>query len=97
HTRLQGDWSSDVCSSDLPQLYKIKTETGYVVGSLEQAFVDKLSEEVSAFLLGGQAWTVVHVNHQERTVVVALAPRGMKPSWSGRSEERRVGKECRCG
>ena len=66
-----------------PQLYKIKTETGYVVGSLEQAFVDKLSEEVSAFLLGGQAWTVVQVNHHERTVVVTLAPRGMKPSWSG--------------
>ncbi len=66
-----------------PQLYKIKTETGYVVGSLEQAFVDKLSKEVSAFLLGDQAWTVVQVNHHERTVVVTLAPRGMKPSWSG--------------
>ena len=66
-----------------PQLYTIKTETGYVVGSLEQAFVDKLSEELSAFLLGGQAWLVEQVNHQERTVIVALAPRGMTPSWSG--------------
>src|SRR6266850_1852816 len=23
HTRLQGDWSSDVCSSDLPRVYAV--------------------------------------------------------------------------
>src|ERR1039457_7495204 len=27
HTRLQGDWSSDVCSSDLIQKAKLKPET----------------------------------------------------------------------
>jgi ATP-dependent Lhr-like helicase len=66
-----------------PQLYRVKTTTGYVVGSLEQAFVDTLVEEMSSFLLGGQAWTVDHVNHHERTVNVSLAPRGTKPSWGG--------------
>ena len=66
-----------------PQLYTIRTATGAVVGSLEQAFVDRLSDEWSAFLLGGQAWMVVQVNHHERTVVVALAPHGTIPSWSG--------------
>ena len=26
HTRLQGDWSSDVCSSDLPMVFCLGTE-----------------------------------------------------------------------
>ena len=66
-----------------PQLYTVKTQTDYIVGSLEQAFVDTLVEEMSAFLLGGQAWIVHHVNHHERAVHVTPAPRGTKPSWGG--------------
>jgi len=66
-----------------PRLYTIKTETGYVLGTLEQDFVDKLVEEMSSFLLGGRAWTVVHVNHPDRTVRVKPAPRGREPSWGG--------------
>jgi ATP-dependent helicase Lhr and Lhr-like helicase len=66
-----------------PLLYKVQTEAGYTVGSLEQAFVDKLATETSSFLLGGRAWTVIHLNHEERTVRVATAPKGMKPSWGG--------------
>jgi Lhr-like helicase len=66
-----------------PLLYKVQTGAGYVVGSLEQAFVDKLVPEMSSFLLGGRAWTVIHINHEERTVRVVLAPRGKKPSWGG--------------
>ncbi len=38
---------------------------------------------MSSFLLGGRAWTVTHLNHEERTVRVILAPRGKKPSWGG--------------
>ena len=66
-----------------PLLYKVQTGAGYIVGSLEQAFVDKLVPEMSSFLLGGRAWTVIHINHEERTVRVVLAPRGKKPSWGG--------------
>lgn len=64
-------------------LYRVQTQAGYIVGSLEQAFVDKLVPEMSSFLLGGRAWTVTHLNHEERTVRVVLAPRGKKPSWGG--------------
>ena len=64
-------------------LYKIQTPAGYTVGSLEQAFVDKLVAQMSSFLLGGRAWTVMHVSHEERTVGVVPAPRGKKPSWGG--------------
>ena len=61
-----------------PVLYKVKTKAGYVIGSLEQAFVDKLVEEMSSFLLGGRAWTVQHINHSDRTIQVNPAPRGKK-------------------
>src|SRR5690348_18258249 len=61
HTRWTGDWSSDVCSSDL------RTATGQV--SPATAFADRKI-------------------HRE-----FLGPNG---SWNKqRSEERRVGKECR--
>ena len=66
-----------------PVLYAVQTKAGYVVGSLEQAFVDKLVEEISAFLLGGKAWVVAHINHSDRVVRVQSAPRGKKPSWGG--------------
>jgi ATP-dependent helicase Lhr and Lhr-like helicase len=66
-----------------PVLYKVQTKAGYLIGSLEQAFVDKLVEEISSFLLGGRAWTVRHVNHSDRTIQVEPAPRGKKPSWGG--------------
>jgi len=66
-----------------PVLYKVKTKAGYVIGSLEQAFVDKLVEQMSSFLLGGRAWTVQHINHSDRAILVEPAPRGKKPTWGG--------------
>jgi ATP-dependent Lhr-like helicase len=66
-----------------PQLYKVATETDYVIGSLEQNFVDKLVEEMSSFLLSGKAWIVNYINHQDRTVKVIPAPRGKQPTWGG--------------
>ena len=65
-----------------PQLYKVSTEAGYVIGSLEQNFVDKLVEEMSSFLLSGKAWVVNYINHEDRTAMVP-APRGKKPTWGG--------------
>lgn len=66
-----------------PQLYRVKTEAGRDLGSLEQSFADRLVEQMSAFLLGGRAWVVDHVNHEDRVVRVEPAPRGAKPSWGG--------------
>jgi len=66
-----------------PVFYRVKTEAGYEIGALEQSFVDTLVSEVSAFLLGGRAWTVVQISHEERSVRVIPAPRGKKPSWGG--------------
>jgi ATP-dependent Lhr-like helicase len=58
-----------------PVLYRVVTEAGRDLGSLEQDFVDRLVEQMSSFLLGGRAWTVARVNHDDRVVVVRDAPR----------------------
>ena len=54
-----------------PVLYKVTTKAGYVVGSLEQAFVDKLVEEISSFFvgrsrLGGEACQSQRSHHPSR-------------------------------
>jgi ATP-dependent helicase Lhr and Lhr-like helicase len=66
-----------------PVLYRVETPQRAEIGSLEQNFVDSLVEHMSAFLLGGRAWLVDHVNHEERTIRVREAPRGKQPTWGG--------------
>jgi len=66
-----------------PIMYRVQTETGRDLGSFEQAYVDRLVEEMTSFLLGGRPWTVEHVNHGDKTVRVRPAPGGQKPSWGG--------------
>src|SRR6516162_10847725 len=58
HTRLQGDWCSDVCSSDLPAPHTTRRRTA-------------------------------------RRRPAGSRPAGRGGSPGARSEERRVGKECR--
>lgn len=66
-----------------PQLYRVITEGGRDIGSLEQSFVDKLVADMSSFLLGGRPWLVLEVFHKERVVKVCPAPAGKKPTWAG--------------
>src|SRR5688500_19715599 len=75
HTRLQGDWSSDVCSSDLPDF--LHRHTGF--GAAARA-------AFRAAVFGEVADKTVH-RRKVRGVddLPAIA----------RSEERRVGKECK--
>src|SRR2546426_9303100 len=76
HTRLQGDWSSDVCSSDLTYLHG----TYFVVGHFH-------------FVMGVAAMFGIFA------ATYFWAPkmfgRMMSETLGKRSEERRVGKECR--
>lgn len=66
-----------------PQSYTVQTPNGQSIGSLNQAFVDRLVEGVSCFLLGGRAWVVVRVQHDDRRVITQPAPRGRQPTWGG--------------
>src|SRR5256885_5843244 len=76
HTRLQGDWSSDVCSSDLH--YSIKP----VYLDIFNAFL---------LLLPSVLRLIIFQIFLLKIELLHLTPRSI---WT-RSEERRVGKECR--
>src|SRR5690348_18210644 len=72
HTRWTGDWSSDVCSSDLvKELYRLGG-----------------AQAVAALAYGTETIVPVDKIVGPGNIYVALAKRS-------RSEERRVGKECR--
>src|SRR5256885_4070291 len=83
HTRLQGDWSSDVCSSDLAF---VGTISGIPSPLLELPVIAPQGFGPA----GGQVWIV---NEREAGTgdnkIYAVSPA------LTRSEERRVGKECR--
>lgn len=66
-----------------PQTYTVQTAGGQPIGSLSQAFVDRLVDGVSSFLLGGRGWVVIRVQHDDRRVLVESAPRGKQPTWGG--------------
>jgi ATP-dependent Lhr-like helicase len=66
-----------------PQFYTVIGPNGSEVGSLEQAFVDNLEENLSSFLLGGRAWLVASIDHKAREISATPAPRGKMPSWGG--------------
>src|SRR5437763_13354676 len=69
HTRYIGDWSSDVCSSDL--VYRL---------AMTDVPPDRLS-----------------TNPESPYYDPDILERGVGIRFKGRSEERRVGKECRTG
>src|SRR2546426_7288781 len=78
HTRLQGDWSSDVCSSDL----------FLMVNSTEVAKAAE-REWYKAHILLPPLWFHIAVRGS-----IVMFHREMNERFA-RSEERRVGKECR--
>src|SRR2546430_13092876 len=81
HTRFDCDWSSDVCSSDLLIVQKA-TELG------AHRIVPILSERTVAHVGADRA--AAKVEKWEATTIEAIRQCG-----AARSEERRVGKECR--
>ena len=66
-----------------PRTYSVATTSGQPLGSLTQEFVDRLVCDVSSFLLGGRAWAVSQIQHDEHCVVVLPSPIGRQPSWGG--------------
>src|SRR5256885_11086282 len=79
HTRLQGDWSSDVCSSDLANKEtRLKGEMVLGIGGFR--LLEALNIESSIY----------HMNEGHSAMLALEIVR-----HEMRSEERRVGKECR--
>src|SRR5437867_9173515 len=75
HTRSYGDWSSDVCSSDLATTRQNRKETA----------VASLRSEPDITMFTRQFTNLANVS----------VPDHMRTKNVTRSEERRVGKECR--
>src|SRR5688500_20374331 len=82
HTRLQGDWSSDVCSSDLPS-----ERLQYLLRNAEVKLV-----LTQPWLDSRLAWP----DHVQRLCVDDVTFAGLDDGPL-RSEERRVGRERRWG
>src|SRR5256885_4335953 len=81
HTRLQGDWSSDVCSSDLSDIAMVLDEC------IETpAPRDKTESALKRTTQWARRARNYFLEQQNRI--------GNLQQWQ-RSEERRVGKECR--
>src|SRR5205814_4382719 len=82
HTRCLSDWSSDVCSSDLTPGF-----------NLDSLVIIKLNPGVS--IAAGKA--AVECTAQGKQCPEGKVPAAVYPNAKvQRSEERRVGKECRC-
>src|SRR5256885_5360063 len=81
HTRLQGDWSSDVCSSDL---HVVTVQRVFPNTPAEEAGVREGDRILSIADTSVLDWNIARVSDHLRGV-----------PGSKRSEERRVGKECR--
>src|SRR5256885_6949028 len=79
HTRLQGDWSSDVCSSDLVSDGR----------ALAREFLEQQR------LLGGDLVILTDGPTPGASPGNTQSPRASPGKPKTRSEERRVGKECR--
>src|SRR5256885_12518315 len=80
HTRLQGDWSSDVCSSDL--LIKSLTRV------MNRARQESITTEIMEIVGGAEALEQAGRSATRVDILADSFP-------EDRSEERRVGKECR--
>src|SRR5256885_11639088 len=80
HTRLQGDWSSDVCSSDLTLEFKGSNERPEIICRFNA--IVTCNSRLTVHLEGdAAAW-------RRRLGIIEYRK-------AKRSEERRVGKECR--
>src|SRR5262249_58306726 len=91
HTRLVSDWSSDVCSSDLDVLADAPWLPGVV--ELVLAGVGMTDEGIRRLTERPASGALARLDLAHNAVTVAGAD--LLLAWPGRSEERRVGEECR--
>src|SRR3546814_17563588 len=86
------DWSSDVCSSDLLQIMSAILCEGHFPqgrdqGGEGQSRIPALWEDAAALVL-------IAALISERTITIMYPESRISVQACGRSEERRVGKEC---
>src|SRR3546814_14389537 len=83
------DWSSDVCSSDL--MYGARPMSRLIQEKIKQPLAEEL---LFGKLLHGGEVDVTVKDGQLAFQLTPAAPKKPRKTGGGRSEERRVGKEC---
>src|SRR5207248_5239318 len=95
HTRSYGDWSSDVCSSDL-FLAGGGFKAGHIHGATDEVGYKAAVDRVSVLDLHATIVNQLGLDHQSLTFEHSGRDESLTDaSLTGRSEERRVGKERR--
>src|SRR5690606_40961008 len=88
HTRFSRDWSSDVCSSDLLKTGTSLSKTIETTTQIEKILIDNFPEvDQVVTRIGAAEVPTDPMSMEESDVIITLRPK--------RSEERRVGTECR--
>src|SRR5688500_19416392 len=85
HTRLQGDWSSDVCSSDLPCAQRCTSSAEHASPAETSVFSDRHSASGKRESTDGGNVTMLIAQRSISCI-------SSRDGTSTRSEERRVGK-----
>src|SRR5690606_39603267 len=88
HTRFSRDWSSDVCSSDLARRRRV--QVNWVQADVARLPLRGPFDAVAQFWGNLITW---FADRDETLAVLKRLSSVLRPG--GRSEERRVGKECR--
>src|SRR5690606_40537603 len=94
HTRFSRDWSSDVCSSDLGGRAFLPMEVALLDSTLDTLGVPR-EGQVPAYKIGPKGLDLIKRFEGLSLTAYPDPGTGGKPWTIGRSEERRVGKECR--
>src|SRR5205807_4270607 len=89
HTRLQGDWSSDVCSSDL------MAQTKAIAAGCKQACRFSFFYSDFTIVPGPRLPSFAPSQLLQIQMLTSAYTAGRDSASNVRSEERRVGKECR--
>src|SRR5690606_39366525 len=94
HTRFSRDWSSDVCSSDLKQMQYVTAARA--LGYKDFRIITKhiLPNVMAPVIVISAANFASAILIESGLSFLGIGAQSPIPSW-GRSEERRVGKECR--
>src|SRR5205814_6572337 len=97
-TRCLSDWSSDVCSSDLPGGRMMVQAAGLLCGA-PFVVLCGLTQSIAWLVAALTAWGFFKGLYDANifAAMFDVVPPESRGTATGRSEERRVGKECWSG